>query len=109
MPDALYARNEAVGVVTLNRPERLNAMNGGLMAAFDAALRQAIADPECAVIVITGATRGIGRAAIGRRCSGVRPAGRRQQHKDCEPHADERITRRDRRGSRAAVVGFRGD
>jgi enoyl-CoA hydratase/carnithine racemase len=57
MPDALYARDEAVGVVTLNRPERLNAMNGGLMAAFDAALRQAIADPECAVIVITGAGR----------------------------------------------------
>ena len=31
MPDALYTRDEAVGIVTLNRPERLNAMNSGLI------------------------------------------------------------------------------
>jgi enoyl-CoA hydratase/carnithine racemase len=57
MPDALYARDDAVGVVTLNRPERLNAMNGSLMAAFAAALGKAIDDPDCAVIVLTGAGR----------------------------------------------------
>src|SRR5882757_2454914 len=57
MPDAHYARDDAVGVVTLNRPERLNAMNGSMMADFEATLRRAIADPDCAVIVLTGAGR----------------------------------------------------
>lgn len=57
MSFALYARTSAVGRVTLNRPERLNAISGALLADFDAALRAAIADDDCAVILLSGAGR----------------------------------------------------
>lgn len=46
-----------VSVVTLNRPERLNAMSGALMDDLHAALVAAHADPATRVIVFTGAGR----------------------------------------------------
>jgi 2-(1,2-epoxy-1,2-dihydrophenyl)acetyl-CoA isomerase len=49
---------EGVGLVTLNRPERLNAFNGEIMEAFLIAVQQVLADPEVGVIVVTGAGRG---------------------------------------------------
>lgn len=51
---------EAIGaasVVTLNRPERLNAIGFGLLAALHAALAAAQADPATRVIVLAGAGR----------------------------------------------------
>jgi enoyl-CoA hydratase/carnithine racemase len=50
-------RRGPVGIVTLSRPERLNAMSRGLTRDTEAAFRQANADPEIAVIVFTGAGR----------------------------------------------------
>nr|WP_180203606.1 enoyl-CoA hydratase [Pseudomonas sp. SbOxS1]NYU03337.1 enoyl-CoA hydratase [Pseudomonas sp. SbOxS1] len=48
------------GVLTLtfNRPERLNAFNPALMRAFADAIKDAAANPEARVVVITGAGRG---------------------------------------------------
>jgi enoyl-CoA hydratase/carnithine racemase len=46
-----------IGIVTLNRPERLNAMSRALTRDAEAAFRQANADPEIRVIVFTGAGR----------------------------------------------------
>jgi enoyl-CoA hydratase/carnithine racemase len=46
-----------IGIVTLNRPERLNAMSRALTRDAEAAFRQANADPEVLVIVFTGAGR----------------------------------------------------
>ena len=57
MSFALYQREGAVGVVTLNRPERLNAIGGALLSDLAAALRTGIADPEAAVLLLTGAGR----------------------------------------------------
>ena len=51
-------REGPIGIVTLRRPERLNAMSRALTRDAEAAFRQANADPEIAVIVFTG----IGRA-----------------------------------------------
>ena len=49
---------EPVGVVTLNRPERLNAISGALTRDLDAALAQANADDRRSrAIVLTGAGR----------------------------------------------------
>ncbi len=50
-------------VVTLNRPDRLNAMSIELVIELDAALRQVADDNDTSVVVLTGAGRGF--------CSGL--------------------------------------
>ncbi|MBU3737813.1 MAG: enoyl-CoA hydratase/isomerase family protein [Rhodoferax sp.] len=55
-----FATHHTVGrvsVVTLNRPERLNAISGDLLVDLHAALVQAQADPATGAIVLTGAGR----------------------------------------------------
>ncbi len=44
--------------ITLNRPERLNAVNGALAASLAEALTDAARDDDVRVVVITGAGRG---------------------------------------------------
>lgn len=51
----LWAREGAVGVLTLNRPEVLNAMNEALLDALDEALDEAQADPEVRAVVLAAA------------------------------------------------------
>ena len=46
-----------VRLLTLNRPEALNACNDDVYDAATAALREAAADPDLAVVVITGQDR----------------------------------------------------
>lgn len=46
-----------VSIVTLNRPERLNAIGGALLADLHTALAQAQADPATRVIVFNGTGR----------------------------------------------------
>jgi enoyl-CoA hydratase/carnithine racemase len=50
-------RRGPIGIVTLDRPERLNAMSRALTRDAEAAFRQANADQEIVVIVFTGAGR----------------------------------------------------
>ena len=45
-------------LITLNRPERLNAFNAAQHAALAAALAAAEADPDCRAVLLTGAGRG---------------------------------------------------
>ncbi|GAB3237381.1 enoyl-CoA hydratase [Mycolicibacterium hippocampi] len=47
-------RDSGVAVVTLNRPERMNAWGGGLAGAFYRCIDRAEADPDVRVIVLTG-------------------------------------------------------
>jgi len=49
---------EGYRVVTLNRPDRLNAFGAGMHAALAKALDEAQADPACRALVLTGAGRG---------------------------------------------------
>lgn len=51
-------RDPGIALLTLNRPERLNAWNGELAARYFTLLDEAAADPEVKVIVVTGAGRG---------------------------------------------------
>jgi 2-(1,2-epoxy-1,2-dihydrophenyl)acetyl-CoA isomerase len=44
--------------ITLNRPERLNALTTEMAAALSAALDDAEADKACRAILLTGAGRG---------------------------------------------------
>jgi enoyl-CoA hydratase/carnithine racemase len=49
--------SDGLCTITLNRPERLNAINPELLAELKAALNGANADPEAKVIVLRGAGR----------------------------------------------------
>jgi enoyl-CoA hydratase/carnithine racemase len=57
MPDATLHRQGPTSIVTLNRPQRLNAIGGRLLADLHNALQQAQEDPQTRVIVLTGAGR----------------------------------------------------
>lgn len=56
-PAALYEVRGQVGIVTLNRPHAMNAVNGALAAAVGEALSSADDDPGVAAMVLTGAGR----------------------------------------------------
>jgi 2-(1,2-epoxy-1,2-dihydrophenyl)acetyl-CoA isomerase len=56
--DLLVAVNDGVAVLTLNRPERLNAMSRAMLDGLLAALPQLADDPDVGVVVLTGAGRG---------------------------------------------------
>ena len=51
----LYDASEGVARITLNRPEKRNALNDELIASLKDALRRAHDDDEVRVIVVTGA------------------------------------------------------
>jgi enoyl-CoA hydratase len=46
---------DGVGIITLNRPQKLNAMNRRLSAELHAAVQRMDADPDVGCIVVTGA------------------------------------------------------
>ncbi len=54
----LYETKDRVATLTLNRPDRLNALGGTLREDLTAGLARAIDDPEVRAIVITGAGKG---------------------------------------------------
>jgi enoyl-CoA hydratase/carnithine racemase len=51
----LVARHDAIAVITLNRPQVLNAVNDALREALVAALREVDADRSVRAVVLTGA------------------------------------------------------
>lgn len=55
LKDLIYQREGHVAVITLNRPQRRNALGGTLMADLNAALRDAEADHDVRCIILTGA------------------------------------------------------
>lgn len=63
MPDLLYEKTGHVGRVTLNRPDRLNAISPAMLEDLGRALEEADRDRDVRAIVMTGAGRGF--------CSGL--------------------------------------
>jgi len=51
----LVERRGRVGLVTLNRPEKLNALNSALVMQLEQAIRELEADDDVGAIVVTGA------------------------------------------------------
>jgi 2-(1,2-epoxy-1,2-dihydrophenyl)acetyl-CoA isomerase len=66
----LYEKREHVGILTLNRPDRLNAINGELRNDVHAAVAEAHADDEVRALIIIGSGRGF---CSGADLSGPRP------------------------------------
>ena len=78
VPDApviLTEVTDRIGVLTLNRPARRNALNGELMAALDGAVKAMAADDDVKVVILTGAPPEGGHGGF---CSGgdVKDGGR---------------------------------
>ena len=59
----LVERRGAVGLVTLNRPQALNALNSALIAELGAALDDFEADPAIGAIVLTGGEKAFAAGA----------------------------------------------
>ncbi|MEX0800269.1 MAG: enoyl-CoA hydratase-related protein [Dehalococcoidia bacterium] len=56
--DLMYEVEDGIATVTLNRPDRLNAITGPMLQSFSRAFRDADIDRDVRVIVLTGAGRG---------------------------------------------------
>jgi 2-(1,2-epoxy-1,2-dihydrophenyl)acetyl-CoA isomerase len=70
--DAVLTHSEAgVTTITMNRPERLNALSAEMMEALQAALQGAADDPACRCVLLTGNGRGF---SSGADLSAVAPA-----------------------------------
>jgi 2-(1,2-epoxy-1,2-dihydrophenyl)acetyl-CoA isomerase len=54
----LYERKDGIATLTLNRPDRLNALGGTLRQDLFDAVTRAGADPDVRVMVVTGAGKG---------------------------------------------------
>ena len=63
--ETLETRVEAgqVGIVTLNRPKALNALNDALMTELGQALKALDADPAIGCIILTGSERAFAAGA----------------------------------------------
>jgi len=61
--DVLIERDGAVGLVTLNRPQALNALSMPLMKALAGALEKFDADPEIRVMIVAGSARAFAAGA----------------------------------------------
>jgi enoyl-CoA hydratase len=74
----LIEKADKVAVVTLNRPEAMNALSRALRAALHDGIRQVTADPEVSVVVLTGAgrafTAGLDLKELGSEAGGLRAA-----------------------------------
>src|SRR6185437_7106110 len=55
--EVLYDVADGIATITLNRPERMNAISGPMLAKLGQDLLKANADPKVRVIVLTGAGR----------------------------------------------------
>ena len=55
--NVIYERRDSIAYLTLNRPDKLNALNAGLIADLQDALDVVEADPDVRVAIITGAGR----------------------------------------------------
>jgi enoyl-CoA hydratase len=74
----IIEKSDKVAVVTLNRPEAMNALSRGLRAGLYDAVQALSADPEVSVLVLTGAgrafTAGLNLKELGGDPDGLRAA-----------------------------------
>ncbi len=56
--EILYSVADGIATITLNRPDRMNAMLPGMGELYADLLQRADADPDVRVIVVTGAGKG---------------------------------------------------
>lgn len=70
-----YEIDDPVATITLNRPERLNAMSYELLTEFRAAVDDAASNPKVVGLVVTGAGRGFSAGLDTDALAGIAAAG----------------------------------
>lgn len=55
MENILVEKKEGIALVTINRPKSLNALNKQTLAEINSAMKSLETDPECKVVILTGA------------------------------------------------------
>jgi len=73
--DVIYEAMDGVGVVTLNRPDSLNAFTAAMGQGLKRAVADALADNAVRVIVLTGAGRGFCAGADMKLLQNIAPGG----------------------------------
>jgi enoyl-CoA hydratase/carnithine racemase len=105
-----YERRGAVALITLNRPERLNAWTPRMASEQADAIRDANADDDVGAIVMTGAGRGFCAGAdmqdtFRKRLDGTDPGGDTEQSGGMPPDVDWVALVRESKPMLAAVNG----
>lgn len=72
----IYESQDGIATLTLNRPERLNALGGTLREDLYDAVRRASEDPEVRVMIVTGAGKGFCAGGDVKAMSESRETGR---------------------------------
>jgi len=83
--EVLYDVRNRVALITLNRPEKLNAWTPAMSAGYREALDNATADPDVRAVVLTGAGRGFCAGADLELLGGLAETGARVGGGDAEP------------------------
>ena len=99
MADLLTEVKDRVLYLTLNRPDKLNAMSGEMMGGLVDNLSRAATNPEIGAVVLTGAGRGF--------CSGGDIGGMRDRNESANSGATQTIEDRVaglRRGEEASLM-----
>ena len=104
----LYEVSDGIATVTMNRPERLNAVNGdlysGLITAFDAA----DADDEVRAVIVTGAGRAFCAGADLSRGSGTFDYGERAGGAGTHQDGGAKLTLRIFRSLKPVIAAING-
>ena len=92
----IYEKKDGVGYITLNRPDKLNAINDSLLEELDAAFAAAEPDLEVKVVVVKGAGRAFsaGQDLSGVGTSEVLPDPRKPVSRKKQLEAERRRNRR---------------
>jgi enoyl-CoA hydratase/carnithine racemase len=92
----IYEKKDGVGYITLNRPDKLNAINDVLLEELDAAFAAAEPDLEVKVVVVKGAGRAfsVGQDLSGVGTSEVLPDPRKPVSRKKQLEAERRRNRR---------------
>ena len=56
--DLTYEKADHIATITLDNPEKLNAMTGKMLASFSTAIEEVRSDDDVRVLVLTGRGRG---------------------------------------------------
>src|SRR5258706_10198258 len=81
-PDILYEVKDRVAVITLNRPDKLNAWTAAMETSVKRAIADAARDDDVRTIVITGAGRGFCSGADMGLLQSIGPNGERREPRD---------------------------
>src|SRR5581483_4444155 len=88
MSAVLYERFENTAVITLNRPEALNAMNAQLSQELYEAWERFMAEDDAYVAVLTGAGRAFCAGADMKEAAEATRTGKQQQFRQMFPAKD---------------------